>query len=354
MAVPTPDFSRLRRVLLREGEPDRVPFFEVLVDPEIMAAVMGEALPAPGGGKAGAEVFDRLAVDFFLRQGYDYVPVWPEIPLPLSDLGRCEDTAGTGRSHRLWRDQNQGMIHDWRSFYSYPWPAGEEIDYGSLERRSLLLPEGMLMCAGWSGVFEHALWLMGHQTLALTIYDDPSLVEAVFERIGRLAVAAYTAMAGMEEVGALFHADDLGFKTSTVLSPEHLRRLVFPWHRELARVAHERGKPFILHSCGNLEAVMPDLIDEVRIDARHSYEDAILPVAEAKRRHGGRIAVLGGVDMDFICRRSEEEVRAYVRRILSACAPGGGYALGTGNSVANYVPLRNYLAMLDEGRRYGR
>jgi uroporphyrinogen decarboxylase len=32
--------------------------------------------------------------------------------------------------------------------------------------------------------------------------------------------------------------------------------------------------------------------------------------------------------------------------------PGGGYCLGTGNSVANYIPLDNYLAMLDEGRKF--
>jgi len=42
-----------------------------------------------------------------------------------------------------------------------------------------------------------------------------------------------------------------------------------------------------------------------------------------------------------------------VRKVIDVCAPGGGYALGTGNSVANYIPIQNYLVMLDEGRRYG-
>jgi uroporphyrinogen decarboxylase len=57
--------------------------------------------------------------------------------------------------------------------------------------------------------------------------------------------------------------------------------------------------------------------------------------------------------MDFLCRAGEAEVRQRVRRTLEACQPGGGYCLGTGNSVANYIPLGNYLAMLDEGRRFG-
>lgn len=110
---------------------------------------------------------------------------------------------------------------------------------------------------------------------------------------------------------------------------------------------------FLLHSCGNLREIMDDLIDEVGIDAKHSFEDGIQPVTEAKRLYGDRVALLGGIDVDYLCRSSEEEVRAYTRRVIEVCAPGGGWALGTGNSVANYIPVKNYLAMLDEGRNCG-
>jgi uroporphyrinogen decarboxylase len=41
-----------------------------------------------------------------------------------------------------------------------------------------------------------------------------------------------------------------------------------------------------------------------------------------------------------------------VRDTLSVCQPGGGYLLGTGNTVANYIPIENFLAMLDEGRKF--
>jgi uroporphyrinogen decarboxylase len=97
---------------------------------------------------------------------------------------------------------------------------------------------------------------------------------------------------------------------------------------------------------------MDELMDDVGIDAKHSFEDVITPVADAKRLWGDRVAILGGVDMDYLCRHSEEEVRAYTQRVIAACAPGGGYALGTGNTVANYIPIQNYVAMLEEGARY--
>ena len=96
---------------------------------------------------------------------------------------------------------------------------------------------------------------------------------------------------------------------------------------------------------------MDELIDDIGIDAKHSFEDAITPVWEAKRRWGARIGLLGGVDMDVLSRGTEEQVRTYTRRCIEECLPGGGYALGSGNTIANYVPPANFLVMLDEGRR---
>ena len=97
---------------------------------------------------------------------------------------------------------------------------------------------------------------------------------------------------------------------------------------------------------------MPDLLDDVRIDGKHSFEDTIEKVTDAKERYGDRVALLGGIDVDFLCRASEDEIRKRVRNTLDKCMPGGGYCLGSGNTVANYVPLDNYLAMLDEGRQW--
>ena len=97
---------------------------------------------------------------------------------------------------------------------------------------------------------------------------------------------------------------------------------------------------------------MDDLLEDVQIDALHSFEDTNRDVREAKKLWGDRIALLGGIDMDFLCRASVSEVRQRAHDTLDTCMPGGGYCLGTGNSVANYLPLDNYLAMLDEERNY--
>jgi len=165
-----------------------------------------------------------------------------------------------------------------------------------------------------------------------------------------LHLARYRAKADVEEVGALVISDDLGFKTQTMIGPDDLRKYVLPIHRKLAKIAHDAGKPCLLHCCGNLSEIMEDIIEYVGIDAKHSYEDSILPVTEAKRLYGDRIGILGGFDVDRLCRSSVEEVREYTRMLLDM-GKDGGYCLGSGNSIAPFVPVENYLAMLDEAWR---
>jgi uroporphyrinogen decarboxylase len=117
----------------------------------------------------------------------------------------------------------------------------------------------------------------------------------------------------------------------------------------MTEIAHGADKPFVLHSCGNLNSVYEDLIEECKIDAKHSFEETILPVERFKERYGDRITPLGGLDVDLICRGTEEEIRAYTREKIEKCFCDGFWALGTGNSLTDYMPVQNYLCVLDEG-----
>jgi uroporphyrinogen decarboxylase len=131
-----------------------------------------------------------------------------------------------------------------------------------------------------------------------------------------------------------------------------MRAFVLEGHCLMAERVPQAGKPYLLHACGNLTELMDDLIDTVKIDAKHSFEDTIEDVRDLKHTYGQKIALLGGIDIDFLCRSTPEEIRKQVRNTLDICIPGGGYCLGTGNSVANYIPMDNYLAMVDEGILY--
>jgi len=91
---------------------------------------------------------------------------------------------------------------------------------------------------------------------------------------------------------------------------------------------------------------MDDIVDVCGYDAKHYFEDGIMPVEEAYAAFGDRIAILGGIDVDFLCRSTPEAVRARSRGMLDLAETRGGYALGSGNSIPEYVPQENYLAMI--------
>jgi uroporphyrinogen decarboxylase len=88
-----------------------------------------------------------------------------------------------------------------------------------------------------------------------------------------------------------------------------------------------------------------------RIDGKHSFQDNVLPVTQAKRLYGNRIAILGGIDVHQLSTLEPNALRKYVRGIIDECSPGGRFAVGAGNSIPSYVPVENYLTLLDEALR---
>jgi uroporphyrinogen decarboxylase len=119
-------------------------------------------------------------------------------------------------------------------------------------------------------------------------------------------------------------------------------------------VAHKASKPCILHSCGYFEQVIEDVIVLMRYDGRHSYEDKICPVEEAYELLAGRIAVMGGIDMDFMTRKTPREIYDRATAMLQRSKERGGYFLGTGNSVPETIPFDNYLAMTQAAFDFGK
>ena len=330
-----------------------MPFIELFADPEIIAAVLGEKyIPFSWSNREQCQAGHLQRIRFCCRVGWDFV--W--LPIQLDFKRRqllAQDTAALPREQRRWVDESSGLIQNLADFEAYAWPAWSAVNEEDIEFMTASLPEGMKVIFTTGGILEWVMWLMGFVPFSLALYEQPDLVEAMFNKVEEILTDCVARTAQYPGIGAYFLGDDMGYKSGTFIKPSQLRQYVFPRQKHLADIIHQHGLPFLLHACGNLESVMDDLIEGVGIDAKHSFEDVIMPVAEAKRRYGERIAILGGVDMDMLATASEEEVRLYTRRVLEECMPGGGYALGTGNSVANYIPVRNYLAMLDEGMRVG-
>lgn len=335
-----PDFEQFRKVMLREGKPDHLPFFELLASSGFIARRTGTDFEKLGFYDAG---YWEIYVDFWLGMGYDCIPM--EIPLNCK-LGERHNQVTEG-------SEVAAIIRTMEDFEKYPWPdESAPIDFCHFETVAKLLPDGVKIVGGVGmGPYEWVSQMMGVMGLSYALVDDPELVKLMFEKIGSLHASADRQLVQMDALGALRQGDDLGFKTATFLRPNDLRKYVFPIYKDLVDLAHAQNKPFLLHSCGNLAEVYDDLIDDCKIDAKHSFEDVILPVAEFKRIYGKRITPIGGLDVDFICRSTKDDIRAYTRKQIEACFSDGYWALGTGNSLTNYMPVENYITVLEEGMK---
>ena len=325
----------------------RLPLYEHQIDDVIMECVIGREFSALQDGSAAEKAeYVACVCEHYLKCGYDTVTFerWLSVAFPGS---------GALGGHR------PPVIRDRADFERYPWDEVEENFfrlygglYSALREK---LPAGMKAIGGVGcGVFECVEDLVGYESLCLLSYDEPELYADLFKRVGDVSAAVWERF--LREYGDIYcvlrFGDDLGYKSNTLLPHDDIRKHIIPQYKRVIDMVHASGKPFLLHSCGNIFGIFDDLIDIAGVDAKHSNEDQIAPFAEWVERYGDRIGNFGGIDVDILCQSSEKEIGERVREILRKCDGHGGIALGSGNSIAGYVPVENYLAMLRAVREY--
>lgn len=352
LAHARPDITSFVDALMGRKQLDHAPLVEYIVDDVVMRPVLAGMLDRPwvppGTDRAQLAAFLDNTIAFWHGMGYDFIRFEQSLPFPEHQT-IIADAAPASDKDRAWPDEHHGVIMTWEDFERYPWPRVEDFDFYQLDYLNAHLPEGMgFISSHGGGVFEHLSWIMSFEGLCTALYETPDLVRAITDRLGTLMTGFYEHLLDLDHLAVVFPGDDMGYRSATMVSPRDLRTYVLPWHKKFAAMAHEHGRPYFLHSCGKILAIMDDLIDDVGIDGKHSFEDAIIPAEEFQTRYGRRIAVLGGVDINILSGKTPAEVRARVHELITRCGPAGRYAIGSGNSVPSYVPFENYLAMIDE------
>ena len=190
---------------------------------------------------------------------------------------------------------------------------------------------------------------MGLETFSVALFENRPFIEALFDRYCDWAVAIAERAAGL---GFDFFAstDDMAFKSAPFFSPAVFRDLVLPRYR---RVAEKLTIPWVVHSDGNMLPFLDDLT-AVGISGFHPVEKGAMDIRAVKRAYGRRLCLLGNVDMDLLARGTPEAVEAEVRGLIRDLAPGGGYIVTSGNSLAAYLLPENVLAMARAVQRYGK
>ncbi len=331
-----PDFENILSVFARE-KPKRVPLFEFIINNPL------RFIEDKNEYKTNNEAHNeyRKYIQMYYKLGYDFVapPSWEGdlLSFPFQDFEEQESRSLNVKS----------TIFDEKSFEEYPWPNANDGNYEIFDEMGKELPDGMkFIVFGSYGVLENTVNLLGFDTLSMMIFENPELLKKIVDSIGSRLLRYYEIVGSINSVGAFVGNDDWGFSNQTMLSPDTLKEYIFPWHKKIVEAVHKKNKPIVLHSCGNLDAVMDDVIDDIGYDAKHSYEDKIIPVEKAYEKWGDRIAIFGGIDINFLATSTPDEISKRAKALLELTNDKGGYALGSGNSIPEYIPLENYYAMV--------
>jgi len=340
-----PDYHHMLDVLDNK-RPERLPLYEHIISPTIMEKIQNSQFAELANGNATdkKEFFNHYC-RFFKEMTYDTVSFEVGIIDILPDSGAIMG----GKA---------GPIQNRNDFEKYPW--------GELSRRywhhakpmfdalAQCLPDGMKAIGGvGNGVFEISEDLVGFEYLAYLMMNDPELYTGLYLRIGDLMTEIWSEFLHRysDAFAICRFGDDLGFKTSTLVSPDHIKQHIIPQYYKIINLIHNAGRPFLWHSCGNIFSIMEDVI-KLGINGKHSNEDAIAPFEKWISLYGERIALIGGIDVDLLCLQPADVIYQTVLELGQQFRnSANGYALGSGNSIPDYVPVEGYLAMIEAAQQ---
>jgi uroporphyrinogen decarboxylase len=236
----------------------------------------------------------------------------------------------------------------------FPWPNPDYLDFSGVLERLGNAGDVYRASGFWCPFFHVTADFFGMDTYFVKMYTHPEVVHAVTRHVVDFYLEAnrrFHALAG-DEVDGFFFGNDFGTQLDLLISPQAFREFVFPYFRMLTEQAHEHGYQVILHSCGSIYKVIPDLL-ELGVDALHPLQAkaANMQAERLAAEFGGAVAFLGGVDtQDLLVNGSPDDVRADVRRLKRVLGPNLVVSPSHEALLPNVAPA-NVQAMAEETAR---
>jgi len=195
---------------------------------------------------------------------------------------------------------------------------------------------------------------MGFEHFCNMLFSNIDLVAAVFKKYGDISVELMQRLASYDTVGAIWVGDDQAYKTSLMINPDIMREYVYPYYRRICDIAHENDIDTIFHSDGAIGPIIPDLI-ACGFDCLHPFEPDAMDIYEAKARYGKKVCISGNINIGTILAEgSPSQVEEEVTQMIKRLAPKGGYVLSSSNSMTEFVPLNNFIAVMKTLHKIGK
>ncbi len=203
-------------------------------------------------------------------------------------------------------------------------------------------------------LFERHWSLRGMTNALMDFYLAPDKVHRLYKALTEFYITVITRAKEEARIDGVFTSDDFGTQTSPFISPMLFREFFKPYYKKMIDTAHSLGIHFWLHSCGNIDKLIPDLID-LELDVIHPIQKYAMDENETNRKYGNDICIWAGFDVQRVIPfGTSADVRQEVRNMIDIYyKPKGRFMLTAGNAINGDCTIECLEALFDESFKYG-
>ncbi|MEO8231822.1 MAG: uroporphyrinogen decarboxylase family protein [Ignavibacteriota bacterium] len=337
----SPNINAFLKTLKRESV-KYIPLAELGVHPKIKEQFIAHSLN---------DLEDE--VKFWHKAGYDYIKLQPKVDFNPLKIGLDNHVSynDDGTVFRKWASESNGVINNFNDFEKYKFPTSSDFDFTNFEKVKSLLPEGLGVVGQYGDIFTMTWEMMGFESFSLALFENEELVKTLNDQVGNLVLSMFEYFAQHDVIDAIWYSDDIAYTNSLLVSPDVLDKYFFPWLKKIGDLAKQYNKPLIYHTDGILFDVMDKIID-CGVNAIHPIEPKAMDILDVKNRYGNKLCLIGNIDVDLLARGSVDEIKNTVIKNIEKVGMEGGYCVGSGNSIPEYVKLENYIAMIETVKKF--
>jgi uroporphyrinogen decarboxylase len=231
-----------------------------------------------------------------------------------------------------------------RSF-AFPDPH-DPSRYGSFDATIAAHPDTAVLVSLGFSLFERAWTLAGMENILMAMAADKKFVHTLLDRILEFNLAIIE-NACAHRVDIFRFGDDWGHQRGVLMGPQLWREFIKPRFRQMCQAVKSRGKLTMLHCCGKVDELFPDMI-ECGLDIFNPFQPEVMDVFEIKKRYGRELTFYGGISIQrTLPFGTVRQVQDEVRRLMDAVGAGGGYIASPSHDIPRDARPENIAAMIE-------